>query len=279
MTLEGFKGIFWLEYFHRLLGRLIGVAFLVPLLYFALRGWVARPLAWRLGGIFLLGALQGALGWYMVKSGLVDDPRVSPIRLTAHLALAFLIYALMLWTALSLLAPWRMDESDATHARLRRMAWVFTALVTLMVITGGFVAGTRAGLAYNTFPLMNGHVVPPELFMLEPWHTNFLHNMATIQFNHRLIAWAIALYAPWLWFAGRGAALPRPLRLVLDVLLIAVALQIALGIATLLLAVPVWLGTLHQGGALAVLTAALLLNHGLRSVPRISMEPAPRPAS
>jgi cytochrome c oxidase assembly protein subunit 15 len=115
--------------------------------------------------------------------------------------------------------------------------------------------------------------------MLEPWHTNFLHNMATIQFNHRLIAWAIALYAPWLWFAGRGAALPRPLRLVLDVLLIAVALQIALGIATLLLAVPVWLGTLHQGGALAVLTAALLLNHGLRSVPRISMEPAPRPAS
>ncbi|MBI3918781.1 MAG: COX15/CtaA family protein [Betaproteobacteria bacterium] len=268
MTLAGFKGIFWLEYFHRLLGRLIGIVFFVPLLYFLLRRIIDRTLAWKLAGIFLLGALQGAMGWYMVASGLVDDPRVSQFRLTAHLVLAFLIYAAMLWTALTLLAPQRLPGVDARLARIRRMAWVFTALVSLMVISGGFVAGIRAGLAYNTFPLMNGHIVPPELFMIEPWHRNFFYNMATVQFNHRLIAWALALFAPWLWFQARAAGLPRRLNAICNLLLIAVAAQIALGIGTLLLAVPVGLGAAHQGGALVVFTLALMLNHGLRAITR-----------
>jgi len=264
MTLDGFKGIFWLEYFHRLLGRLIGIAFFVPFLYFLLRRKIDRALAWKLAGIFLLGALQGALGWYMVKSGLIDHPRVSHFRLTAHLALAFLIYAAMLWTALTLLPPQRLDPESSQLARVRRMAWVLTGLVSLMVISGGFVAGIRAGLAYNTFPLMNGHIVPPELFAIEPWYRNFFYNMATVQFNHRLIAWMLALFVPWLWIRARAAALPPRLHAICNLLLIAVAVQAGLGIGTLLLAVPVGLGAAHQGGALVVFTLALMLNHGLR---------------
>jgi cytochrome c oxidase assembly protein subunit 15 len=266
MTLAGFKGIFWLEYLHRLLGRLIGIVFLLPFLYFLLRGVIDRTLAWKLAGIFLLGALQGAMGWYMVKSGLIDNPRVSQFRLTAHLTLAFLIYAAMLWTALGLLAPQQLAGYEARFARVRRMAWMLTALVSFMVISGGFVAGIRAGLAYNTFPLMNGHIVPPELFVMEPWYRNFFYNMATVQFNHRLIAWVLALFVPWLWYETRAAGLPRRQHAVCDLLLIAAAVQIALGISTLLLAVPVGLGAAHQGGALAVFTLALMLNHGLRGV-------------
>jgi cytochrome c oxidase assembly protein subunit 15 len=264
MTLDGFKGIFWLEYFHRLLGRLIGVAFFVPFAWFLLRRMIDRPLAWKLAGIFALGALQGAMGWYMVKSGLVADPRVSQFRLTAHLALAFLIYAAMLWTALDLLRPQSEAGGDMQTGRVRRMAWALTALVAVMVISGGFVAGIRAGLAYNTFPLMNGHLVPPEIMMLEPWYRNFFYNMATVQFNHRAIAWVLAFFVPWLWFEARRLELPRHLRVLTNVLLGVVAAQIALGISTLLLAVPVSLGAAHQGGALVVLTCALMLNHGLR---------------
>ena len=266
MTLDGFKGIFWLEYFHRLLGRLIGVVYFLPFAWFLLRRMIDRRLAWKLAGIFLLGALQGAMGWYMVKSGLVADPRVSQFRLTAHLALAFVIYAAMLWTMLDLLHPQGTAADGAQTARVRRMAWTLTFLVTIMVISGGFVAGIRAGLAYNTFPLMNGHIVPPEIFVLEPWYRNFFYNMATVQFNHRLFAWALAVFVPWLWFAARRIDLPPRVRAVVNLLPIAVAAQIALGITTLLLSVPVGIGAAHQGGALVVLTCALMLNHGLRSV-------------
>jgi cytochrome c oxidase assembly protein subunit 15 len=162
------------------------------------------------------------------------------------------------------MAPRAAPEKDARRARLRHASWMLTALTCLMVLSGGFVAGIRAGLAYNTFPLMNGHFVPPEIFMLEPWYSNFFYNMATVQFSHRLIAWMLALYVPWFWFQARGAGLPRPLRLICDCLLLAVAVQIALGISTLLLAVPPVLGAAHQAGALAVFTLALLLNHRLR---------------
>ncbi|MGH8623470.1 MAG: COX15/CtaA family protein, partial [Burkholderiales bacterium] len=208
MDLEGFKGIFWLEYFHRLLGRLIGAAFLVPLLYFLWRRVLTRPLALKLGGIFLLGAAQGALGWYMVASGLVDDPRVSHYRLTAHLALAFAIYAAMLWLALDLLgATPAAVAATGRLGRLRRLAWTVTGLVIAMVLTGGLVAGIRAGYAYNTFPLMNGSFVPPEIFLIEPWYLNFFNNMAAVQFNHRLVSWLLAVAVPWLWVeAGRASA-------------------------------------------------------------------------
>lgn len=265
MDVEAFKGIFWLEYCHRLLGRAIGLAFLAPLLWFLWRRRIDGRLGAKLGGIFLLGALQGALGWFMVASGLVDEPRVSQYRLTAHLAAAFAIYAAMLWVALDLLRGRRAAPAGEGHPPLRRWAWCVTALVCLMVVTGGFVAGIRAGLAYNTFPLMNGRWIPPELFMLEPWHENFFSNMATVQFDHRLVAWALAALAPVFWFKAQRDDVPREVRLLAHLLLAALAAQIALGVATLLLAVPVALGAAHQGGALAVFTVALALNHRLRA--------------
>jgi len=266
MGLAEFKGIFWWEYFHRLLGRMIGVVFLLPLVWFWARGRLDRRLAWKLAGIFALGGLQGAMGWYMVMSGLVDDPRVSQFRLTAHLVIAVLIFSAMLWVAMGLLSP-RAQGSNAGRSAadgLRRLGWWITAVVGYMVVTGGFVAGIRAGKAYNTFPLMNGHVVPPEIFMVEPWWQNFFYNMATVQFDHRLGAWALAFLVPWLWLRARRAAVSPRARLATSLLLAAIVMQIALGITTLLLAVPVALGAAHQGGAVVLLAAALFANHSLR---------------
>ena len=265
MTLDGFKGIFWLEYFHRLLGRLIGVAFFAPLAYFVWRRAVTTPLALKLAGIFMLGAVQGAMGWYMVKSGLVDDPRVSQYRLTAHLALAVAIYGAMLWVALDLLRPeGSHGVAPAGLRRVRRLAWAVTLLVIAMVVTGGFVAGIRAGYAYNTFPLMNGYLIPPELFLIEPWYLNFFNNMATVQFNHRLIAWLLAFAVVWLWYEARREGLPARTRRLIHFLVAALAVQIALGIATLLLIVPAALAAAHQAGALVVFTIALALNHSMQ---------------
>ncbi len=263
MSLDAFKGIFWVEYFHRLLGRLIGAVFFVPLIYFWLRGRIDRRLRFQLAGIFLLGALQGAVGWYMVASGLIDEPRVSHFRLTAHLSLAFLIYAAILWVALGLIWPRATDHAAENLASLRRMAWCVTALVAAMVVTGGFVAGIRAGKAYNTFPLMNGHLIPPEIFMLDPWYENFFNNMATVQFDHRLFAWMLAVLVPLLWIKVMRGNVGSRVRGLAHALLAVLVAQISLGISTLLFAVPVALGAAHQGGALAVLTVAIALNHAL----------------
>jgi cytochrome c oxidase assembly protein subunit 15 len=261
MTLDEFKGIFWWEYFHRLLGRLIGVVFLLPFLWFVVRRRIPPGYALPLAAIFVLGALQGAMGWYMVKSGHVDDPRVSQFRLTAHLALAFLIFASMLWTAMSLLAPRRAGTSAAG---LRTPAAAFAVLVFVMVCTGGLVAGLRAGLAYNTFPLMNGHFVPPEILMIEPAWRNFFWNMATVQFDHRILAWLIAFLTPLLWWRVLRAGAPRRARVGAHALLAMVAVQIALGIATLVNVVPLSLAALHQAGALVVFGLALNLAHATR---------------
>lgn len=265
MTLTEFKGIFWWEYFHRLLGRAVGVAFLLPLLWFAARRAIPRGYGWKLAGIFALGGLQGALGWYMVKSGLVDDPRVSQFRLTAHLGLAFAIFAAMFWVALSLLAPARIGAPGARERSARRFAYAFAALVFVMVLTGGFVAGIRAGFAYNTFPLMNGHVVPPEIMLIDPWWKNFFYNMATVQFDHRALAWVLAFAAPVLWWKVRAAAAaPARARTGAHLVLALLAVQLALGIATLVHVVPLPLAAAHQAGALLVFAAALNLAHALR---------------
>ena len=261
MDVEGFKTIFWWEYFHRLLGRLIGVAFLVPFLYFWLRGRLDRPLGWKLAGIFALGGLQGGMGWYMVKSGLVADPQVSQFRLTAHLGLALLIHAAMFWVAHQILRP----APSGAPAGLRRAGLAFAAVVFAMALTGGLVAGIRAGFAYNTWPLMNGHWVPPEILMIEPWWRNFGYNMATVQFVHRTLAIVVlagAGFLAWRVFATRAAGAQA--RLAAGTLAAVTLLQVALGIATLLMVVPVGLGTAHQGGAVIVLTAALWLARALR---------------
>jgi cytochrome c oxidase assembly protein subunit 15 len=265
IALAEFKGIFWWEYFHRLLGRAIGVVFLVPLVFFAARRRIPPGYGWKLGGIFLLGGLQGAMGWYMVQSGLVDDPRVSQFRLTAHLALALTIFAAMLWVALSFIHERQAPMASVPRRSLRRLSRAVAALVFLMVITGGFVAGIRAGFAYNTFPLMNGAVVPPEVFMLEPWWMNFFYNMATVQFDHRLIAWSLALVVPLFWWKLRSTdAVPPRARTGGNLLLALLAVQIALGIATLVMVVPVALAAAHQAGAVLVFASAVNVAHALR---------------
>jgi len=260
MSLAEFKGIFWWEYAHRLLGRLIGAAFLIPFLWFALRGAIPKGYAGKLAAIFVLGGLQGALGWYMVQSGLVDDPRVSQFRLTAHLALAFAIFGAMFWVAMSLV------ERPVNHGARgpRKLAFAVVALVFLMIVTGGFVAGIRAGFAYNTFPLMNGHLVPPEAMMLSPWWSNFFYNMATVQLDHRIVAYVLAIAVPILWWRVRRRpdATPRE-RAAANFLLGMVALQITLGILTLVNVVPLTLAALHQAGAVLVFALSLNVAHAL----------------
>jgi cytochrome c oxidase assembly protein subunit 15 len=265
MTLAEFKGIFWWEYFHRLLGRAIGFAFLVPLVVLAVRRRIPAGYGWKLGAIFVLGGLQGAMGWYMVQSGLIDDPRVSQFRLTAHLGIALAIFAAMLWVALSLTWPRRAELQAPAQRGVRRFSYAVVGVVFAMILTGGFVAGIRAGFAYNTFPLMHGALVPPEILMLEPWWRNFFWNMATVQFDHRLLAWALALLVPLLWWQLRATpALPARARAGGHLLLALLALQIALGIATLVLVVPIPLAAAHQAGAVLVFAAALNVAHALR---------------
>lgn len=264
MSLEEFKGIFWWEYFHRLLGRVIGLAFFIPFVYFLARKGIDRPLGLKLTGIFVLGGLQGAMGWYMVKSGLVDNPHVSQYRLTAHLGLAFIIYAAMFRVALELLLPADISHGNIRLRGLHRFSLGLTTLIFVMVLSGGFVAGIHAGRAYNTFPLMNGHIIPPEIFILEPWYRNFFDNMATVQFDHRLIAWTLATLIPIFWFKSKNLPLPGSAHLACNLLLIMLIVQISLGIATLLLVVPLPLAAAHQAGALLLFTAALWVNHQLR---------------
>jgi cytochrome c oxidase assembly protein subunit 15 len=261
MTLEGFKGIFWWEYFHRLLGRVVGVVFFVPFLYFVARGRIRGALAVKLALIFVLGGLQGALGWYMVKSGLVDDPRVSPLRLAAHLGMAFLLFALMAWTAMGLLAR---PRGASLGSGSQRLASFLVAVIFVMVLSGALVAGIRAGFAYNTWPLMNGHWIPPEILVIDPWWDNFVYNMATVQFDHRAIAYVIAALGLATWLRVRRETTDASARRWGDVLLGAIAVQILLGIATLLTRVALPLAAVHQAGAMAVFASALALRHALR---------------
>ncbi|MFN0315662.1 MAG: COX15/CtaA family protein [Burkholderiales bacterium] len=259
MSLDAFKGIFWWEYFHRLLGRLIGAVFFFPLLYFIVRKRIERSLVPKLFGIFLLGALQGAVGWWMVKSGLVDDPRVSQFRLTVHLGLAFLIFAAMFWTALRLL-----KERGSSPRPLSRYAGALCVLIFIMVLSGGLVAGTHAGLAYNTFPSMNGHLVPPEAFELTPWWKNFFYTVGAVQFLHRCIAWSLFVLVPWFWWRSHKLALAPSARLALNLFLAMLFVQIGLGIGTLLMHVPVPLATTHQAGAMLFFALSLLVAAELR---------------
>jgi heme a synthase len=264
MSLTEFKEIFYVEWAHRLLGRLIGLAVFIPLIYFAVRKQLSRVLQTKLLIILLLGGLQGALGWFMVKSGLVDTPRVSPYRLTAHLSVAIFIYAYIVWIVLDLIYPVR---SGVTTQFLQRFSFGITSLVGLMIVAGGFVAGTKAGFAFNTFPLMNGAFAPPGMYALQPWWTNLFENVATVQFNHRMIGYVLVAATTAFYFSAIRTALSANIKRVLHLLLAALVIQASLGIAALLLVVPIWLGALHQAGALIVLTLALYINHALKRTP------------
>lgn len=254
MTLAEFKSIFWLEYLHRLWGRFIGAVFFFPFLYFWLRGALDRKLAARLLGVFLLGAFQGWLGWYMVQSGLVERPDVSPYRLAAHLGLASIVFALL----------FRLGLSCRPTAAGKRPPSLFgaatngtVALVFLTILAGAFVAGIDAGLTYNTFPRMGEGFAPDGYWALEPAWRNFFENIPSVQFNHRLLGGFTFLWVVALWLASWRATVSKRARLALGLLLAMAALQAGLGIATLLHAVPLPLGVAHQAGALLLFTLAL----------------------
>ncbi len=275
MSMAEFKSIFWMEYAHRVLGRTIALAFLLPFLYFLMRRRFSQDLILKLITLFVLGGLQGLLGWFMVKSGLIDKPHVSPYRLTAHLLLAILIYGYMLWVALGLLFPNAANDIPANRS-LRRFGWAVTAAVCLMIASGGLVAGTKAGFAFNTFPLMNGHVFPPGGLSMQPLWINMFENIATVQLNHRLLAYSLCILVPMYWYWTLTANVSPRTRLVVHGLLLMLVMQVVLGVSTLLLIVPVPLAAAHQAGALLVLSLALFANHELRTAPVSSFRNAVR---
>lgn len=264
MTVEGFKGIFWLEYIHRLWGRAIGVVFLLPLGWFAARRMIDRAMAWKLGGLLALGGLQGLMGWIMVASGLIDRPAVSQYKLALHLGLAVLIYGAMLWMALGLLVPHRRPPQGVAAVLARRLGWV-AGLIFATLVSGAFVANLQAGMGFNTFPLMNGRFVPDGVMAMSPWYVNFFENVATVQFQHRLLAETTVGLALFAWYGGRRADISPRARLALDGFAAMALIQLGLGIGTLLSMVPIPLAATHQAGALVLVTLALWARHEVRA--------------
>ncbi len=262
MSLDQFKTIFMYEYLHRMLGRLIGVLFLLPFLFFLAKGYLRPKLVPKLLGLFCLGGLQGLLGWYMVKSGLVNVPHVSQYRLTAHLGLAVLIYASLLWLAFELLAPER-GVRDRAAAGWSKLSLVLVGLVFVMILSGGLVAGTRAGLAYGTWPLMGTEFFPPGLYAGSPAWLAAFEDVTTIQFNHRMLAYFLFLAITALVVLVLRTGTAGRARVGAIALELALLLQLGLGISTLVLHVPVPLAAAHQGGALLLLSCLLWLTHSL----------------
>jgi cytochrome c oxidase assembly protein subunit 15 len=261
MDLDGFKSIYWFEYSHRMLGRSIGTLFLLPFLYFLWRRKLTPRLIPRLALAFILGGLQGLLGWYMVKSGLVDKPHVSQYRLTAHLGLALVIYAYLLWLVYDLL--FEAVDAPRNPARLKTAVKGIIGLIAVTIASGGFVAGLKAGHAYNTFPKMGDQWLPPEGWMLQPGWRNLFENIATVQFNHRLLAILSFISILVFWLLTLRTQLTASARTALHLLMLMAITQVALGISTLLLHVPVALAATHQAGALLLLTLVLLVSHRL----------------
>ncbi len=251
MSLAEFKTIYFWEWLHRLWGRLIGLVYALPFFWFLARRQIPHAYQSKLWLGLLLGALQGAVGWYMVSSGLSKLVYVSHYRLALHLSLALVIYSYLLWLAFSL-RP--VGDTIAARSHSRRHGWLALACVALTIIWGAFVAGLKAGWVYNTFPLMDGAFLPDAAWTLEPAWQNFFANTALVQFTHRALGMAtglvIGLWCWLLWRRGKASQITFALAGM-------VALQIALGIATLLSQVHIVLGTLHQAGAIVLLTLLL----------------------
>lgn len=261
MSLDAFKVIYWWEWTHRFLGRLIGLVFFVPFAVFLATRQIPRDLVGRLAGIFLLGGLQGVVGWYMVRSGLADRVDVSQYRLALHLTLALVIFAALLSVGLSLgAAPVRLPSTAAT----RRRAAIILTMLFLQVVLGAFVAGLKAGAGYNTWPLMDGRIVPSGLGAMDPWYLNLFENALTVQFNHRAMAYVLMALAAWHAAALFRSEAERPFRTSAIALLAGLLAQAALGVWTLLAQVPLGLGLAHQAGAVAVVGLAVWHLHTMR---------------
>lgn len=257
MSLDAFKFIYWWEWGHRFLGRIIGLAFALPLLVFALRGMVRPGNGLKYLAVLALGGLQGAIGWYMVSSGLADRVDVSHYRLALHLSVAFLILGVLVWLAMDL-SPERRSVHLKTITRSNVItAGLIVALIFAQVTLGAFVAGLKAGLHYNTWPLMNGMVIPDDILSMSPWYVNFVENATTTQFNHRIVAYVVVALGLMHAVALARRADDARLRMSSALLAAGLAGQMVLGIITLLWAVPIGLGIAHQGFAAVVLAIAV----------------------
>jgi heme a synthase len=276
MTLDEFRFIYFWEYMHRMVARAIGLVFLLPFLYFAVRGHLTRPLAARALLLFMLGAAQGAMGWFMVTSGLVDLPRVSHYRLAAHLSLAFVIFGYAVWLARDLAVGTPGAPISETTRRLLRsgLAWL-GALLAVQIVWGAFVAGLRAGFYYNTFPLMGGGIFPPDFLRLEPVLLNLVENPSAVQWVHRLLGTLLLGVSVTFYLKVRRLPdLDAPARLLNPTLCGLIAVQYLLGVLTLLLVVPVWLGVTHQAMAMVLAGVWLVWVHHVREAGRAA-GPAP----
>jgi heme a synthase len=264
MTLEEFKDIYMMEYAHRLWGRLIGIAFAVPVIFFAWRRRVTVVIGRLLTFAFILGTIQAGMGWYMVMSGLADEPDVSAYRLTAHLGLGTLILCILVWALLHAARPEPAAHGTSASMMVRVWSIVVGVLIFKTILAGGFVAGIDAGFTYNTFPLMDGRLIPEGLGDLSPFYLNFFENITAVQFNHRVLALSTVVAVLMLWLGiGRRPLAPAAQRAV-GWLLTITLMQAGIGIATLLLVVPVPLAAAHQGGAMVLMGCALWTVYELR---------------
>lgn len=262
LTVEQFKTLFFWEFTHRLVGRLTGVVFFVPFVVFAARRLVDRRLAMKLAAAFTFGGLQGLVGWVMVASGLRPDAaHVNHIKLAMHLTLAFALMSGLVWILCDLKAPRNLT---APPRWLRVGARAFLAVLALQIVYGAFTAGLRAGVFHNTFPTMSGHWISPDTFA-SPLLADITNNPATVQFIHRTLGWLLGLGAAWLWGTGQALRLRGRARMALDAVGALTLLQFALGVATLLLVVPVWLGAWHQLNAALLLSATVVLLHATQT--------------
>lgn len=261
ISLEGFKSIYHMEYTHRLLGRLTGLAFVVPLLLFIGRGAIPRERIPAFVVIGLLFALQGLVGWLMVKSGLIDQPRVSHLRLTLHLSCALVLLTACLWLAFG----YTFGQPDLEHPQvspqIRRLSVLFQAAVFLQIAAGGLVSGLKAGYISDSFPKMFGQWIPDGLGRMRPWISNMLDNPATVHFQHRWFAFVVLVLAVALVLRLRGEFLPSYLRISAIGALHLVLLQVLLGIGAIAMHVPAWMASLHQFVAIAILSTGLLICH------------------
>ena len=258
MSLEAFKSIFMYEYLHRVLGRLIGIIFILPFLYFYVTKRIKKGLTPKLIIMLIGGGFQGLLGWYMVKSGLVDQPDVSQYRLTAHLGAAVLIFGFILWTAFGL-----VNETSQQPKELRIFSYSLSGLIFLMILSGGLVAGTKAGYAYSTWPLMGDSFIPSGLYSMSPLWLSAFEDITTIQFNHRIFAYCIVLLVVLFAIKALKVNIQGAARTGLFVLIGLLILQVTLGISTLIYHVPIPIAAAHQVVAVALLSASLFISHCL----------------
>ncbi len=254
MSLADFKVIFWWEWAHRFLGRLVGLAFFMPLLWFWGRGQISSRQKWQLSGLLLLGGVQGFMGWYMVQSGLSERVDVSQYRLAAHLGLALLIFVLVFGMALSL---WRTQarETAIRQGETAGLAKLLLGLIFIQSLLGALVAGSKAGLTYNDWPLMAGEIIPSGLFIMQPFYVNFFENHTLVQFNHRIVAYLIFILAVYNHF--RSYRQSAKLAVISRALSYMIYIQALLGIITLIYIVPLWAAIFHQLGAVICLALSI----------------------